>query len=161
MGDLNRGAWETLKKHECENMPWSESQKDLVVMPDGWVAAEFDYFRFFIDHPPPRPHVFWRQLVTDAKYWQPIAFWVAGVGLIVLAISLREWQLILIGLLVLSVWFRVFWRYVQLLRDSPLVIGVINVVEHRPHPFVRNSSTARARLADGRDVSVNLPFEVL
>jgi len=142
-------------------MPASESQKNLVLTPDGWAVAEFDYVRFFLDHSPPRPHVFLRQLIADAKCWKVIAFWVVGFGLITLAIVVRQWQVILLGLLVLSVWVRLFWRHVRSLRNSPLLVGVIDGVEHYPHPFVRNYSTARARLADGREVSVYLSIELL
>jgi len=55
---------------------------------------------------------------------------------------------------VLSVWVRLFWRHVRSLGDSPLLVAVIDGVEHY-------CSTARARLADGREVSVYLPIELL
>ncbi|SRR6266852_1222495 len=142
-------------------MAGSKSQKNLVKTPDGWAVAEFDYFRFFIDHSPPRPHVFSHQLMTDAKDWKVLILWLVGFGSITLTIITKQWFFILVGSVLLVFYVRLFWLTVRSRRDSPLLVAVIGTMEHHPHPFVRNYSTARARLADGREVSVYLPVELL
>src|SRR5581483_3615401 len=139
-------------------MPDHDGGKD-VVTPDGWLVAEFDVFRFLFDHSPPRPYAYVRLLMQDAKGWKEITCWIVGFGLITLGIIVKQWQCLLIGLLVLGFWFRMFWRFGRSLRHCPLAVGVVEVLQD--HPMPRYWSMASARLPDGQETAVAIPLASL
>jgi hypothetical protein len=130
----------------------SDRGKQLDVTPEGCVVADLEDFRRFADHSPPRPFVYLDQLKTDARHWKPVAMWIVGLGLVALGATIGWWSLILVGLVALAIWLRLFLNVVRYLRDSPVLIGIVE--ELRPHPVSQNYSTAQARLADARIIAI-------
>src|SRR5262249_13616904 len=48
--------------------------------PDGWVTSDPAFVRFLVEHPPPRPHGYWKQLRLDARYGKVLFFWAMGLA---------------------------------------------------------------------------------
>lgn len=125
------------------------------VTPEGWVVADLKAFRIFVGHPPPRAYGYLDQLKEDAQSWKPVAFWVVGIGMPMLALATGWWYLMPLGAAVLALWFWMFWATVRYFRHSPVVIGVIETLKR--HPLLHDYSTAQARLTDGREIPVTFP----
>lgn len=131
------------------------------VTPDGWVVSDWDSFYFFTAHEPPRSNVVWKQLWADVRGWKTLAMWGAGVGLIAAAVITEWWPLIVPGVMVLLVYFKMFWGVVRHHRDTPVLTGVIED-DLRPHPLPMFGypSTTVATTPDGREVPVAITEHV-
>lgn len=125
------------------------------VTPDGWVVTDLETFRLLADHQPPRPYGYLHQLSVDGRSWKPITMWFIGGGLIIVAVALGWWLLLPLGGTILLSWFRMFRRTVRYVREAPVDVGVVGAL--RPHPLLRDYSTAIAMIADGREVPVTFP----
>ncbi len=137
----------------------SESANDqtttgLEFTPEGWATDDLPSFRLIMDHPPPRAYSYLTQLKIDALAWKPWAFWLGGVAFLVLAVIVKQWWLIVVGLFVLNAWFTMFRSVVRQMRDCPVAIGIVKALA--PHPLLRGSATAQALVADGKEIPVVL-----
>jgi len=126
---------------------------ELQTTPDGWTVTDLELFRRLMDYDPPRPGWYWSMLKADMKSLKIIAIWVVGFGSIALAITTSSWQLLPIGIGLLAFWIWCYFRTVREYRDCHVSTGLIDGLE--PHPFPK-CVTARARIANGREVPVVL-----
>lgn len=127
------------------------------VTADGWIVTDISGFRLLADQAPPRSSCFLHLLKDDAHEWKVVAFWIVGGGLLVWACVTQEWSLVLPGVIVLSLWVRMFRAALQDLRDCPLIIGVIEALGPPPHLLLHDHSITCAQLPDGRALQVALP----
>jgi hypothetical protein len=135
-------------------MPGARAVKHVEITPAGWVVEERELFSLIADHQPPQPYGLWEQFCVDARNWKPVAIWVGGIGLIVVGAVYGVWALIPAGVVPLGMCLFMFQGTVRYVRDCPSHIGVIGSI--KPHPLMRNCSTAKACLPDGRKVPVAL-----
>jgi hypothetical protein len=122
------------------------------VTADGWVVEDEKYFRLLMDHNPPRPRVYRRQLSVDARSWKPVTLWIAGLFLLAFGALAGQWPVALSGVMVFILYLWMYVKTVRHFRNSPIMSGVIDALT--PHPIVGNCSTAEAKLADGRTTVV-------
>jgi len=126
--------------------------KKVETTPDGWAVTDLKEFHFLVDHPTPRPYGYWNQIRVDARSWPEVSLWVAVMGLLTAGVIMGQW-LFLLPALLLAGFYRGGCRVtVWQIRKCPVAIGVVDAL--KPHPLLRRSSTAVARLTDGRQVKV-------
>lgn len=135
--------------------------------PEGWTVEDLASYQFLTRHDPSRPGCYLRQLKTDVCSLNVLRYWATGVGMVVVGLAVF-WIEPKVGKLSLAplglglVLVGAFWLYkylwmvrlvVRSTRQGQLLQGKIRFLQ--PHP-VRGYSTAKARLSDGRSVSVAL-----
>ncbi|HJZ94265.1 MAG TPA: hypothetical protein VKE40_25595 [Gemmataceae bacterium] len=119
---------------------------------DGWVTCELEFVRFLVEHPPPRPHGYCKQLRLDARYWKVLFMWLAGVAPLALGLAIDQWLLILGGLVVIGGYVLCLVRAVANFRHSPVALGVVK----RWDTIAKLSGfdTAVARISSGQEIRV-------
>jgi hypothetical protein len=112
-----------------------------------------------VDHVPPRPYSYWRQVCQDAKCWVILVLWSTIAASLILAIW-RGWYLLLLpAALLLQRWWFLCRNVVSNFRHTPTAIGIMDA-KALTHPLgnvvVGRPLTANAELPDRRMVWVTI-----
>jgi hypothetical protein len=129
----------------------------MELTPDGWAVRPryWRYFLFVVDHEPPRPGALWAQLQVDSVSWKPIAFLLAGVGLVAAGAGTRQVGVLAIGLAVLGLYVGMWVSAARRLGDWPAVVGLVaGPYSHPTTPYV---ATAPPLQPGGRGILLRLP----
>ena len=122
--------------------------------PDGWLVPDREEFEFLMNHSPPRPVSYFKQLYMDAQSRQVLLLWTAALGMSAAGIMLDQWYCIAAGPAAL---FFYAWGVVKVVRSNKYGLVLLGVIDNwdkfgKAGPF----HTANARLPDGQKVAVGL-----
>jgi hypothetical protein len=142
------------------------------VTADGWVTTDLRAFRLLVDHVPPRPWGYWDQIRADFHepkiiwlWLRGIVFIVVGAGVAAVAVVTKQWLLLICllllvrGIRLITIWFRLADSTIQRIRFHRTATGVIN--EFEPHPILPTiMEVARATRPTGEvaDVGAVIPL---
>jgi hypothetical protein len=119
---------------------------------EGWTDKDPEHLRFLLDHAPPRPYGYLRQFWIDAQHRKVYVFWGAGLAAVAVGWAFEQWLMIPAGVFVLGAYVRCLMITVRMIREIPVVAGV--VPEWDDPPRLNGFETATALTADGQEVSV-------
>ena len=121
---------------------------------DGWAITWREMFEYLVNHEPPRPSRFWRQMAIDARSLLPWLFWIAGLSLVAVGFHYTMPGIAFFGVMIFVLYVRLVRRQWQSWRNEIVQRGIIHEPALKPHPIYANHGIAEARLPSGEIIRV-------